>query len=114
MNPDSKDIKFVLDGAVASIQIQDNLEASNKIQVKTNEESIVLIKNIWIAVLFILMPSVNLLDMNIGIQIITTFVIVMEEIRAMSFKDTKQIIVHQYDLLIFLRGRSGRLNWING
>ena len=44
MNPDSKDIKFVLDGAVASIQIQDNLDASNKIQVKTNEESIVLIK----------------------------------------------------------------------
>lgn len=44
MNPDSKDIKFMLDGAVTSIRIQDNLEAGNKIQVRTNEESIARIK----------------------------------------------------------------------
>lgn len=44
MKSDSKDIRFVLDGAAASIKIQDNLDADNKIQVRSNEESIVLIK----------------------------------------------------------------------
>lgn len=44
MNPCSKDIWFVLDGAVASIRIQDNLEAGNKILVRTDGESITRIK----------------------------------------------------------------------
>lgn len=41
MNPDSRDIKFVLNGAMASIRIQDNLEASNKVQVNTDEQSLI-------------------------------------------------------------------------
>ncbi len=40
MNPDAKDMKFVLNGAVASIRIQDNLEAGNKVQVSTDEQSL--------------------------------------------------------------------------
>lgn len=44
MNPDSKDIKFVLDGAVAHIRIQDNLEADNKIQVRADKQSLIQIK----------------------------------------------------------------------
>ncbi len=40
MNPDTKDMKFVLNGAVASIRIQDNLEAGNKVQVSTDEQSL--------------------------------------------------------------------------
>ncbi|WP_296124519.1 DUF3696 domain-containing protein [uncultured Bacteroides sp.] len=40
MNPDAKDMKFVLNGAVASIRIQDNLEAGNKVQVSTDKQSL--------------------------------------------------------------------------
>lgn len=44
MNPDAKDMKFVLNGAVASIRIQDNLEAENKVQVSTDEQSLARMK----------------------------------------------------------------------
>jgi len=44
MNPDSKDVQFVLNGAVASIRIQDNLEAGNKVQISTDEQSLTRMK----------------------------------------------------------------------
>lgn len=40
MNPDSKDMKFMLNGDVARIRIQDNLEAGNKVQVSTDKQSL--------------------------------------------------------------------------
>ena len=45
MSDDSKDINFVLNDAVASIMIKDNLDAESKVQVHTHEEALTRIKS---------------------------------------------------------------------
>ncbi len=45
MEQDSKDIRFLLDGAEARIRVQDNMEASDKVQVVTDKQSLSLMKN---------------------------------------------------------------------
>lgn len=44
MEQDSRDIKFLLDGAEASIRIQDNVETSDKVKVVTDKQSLALIR----------------------------------------------------------------------
>lgn len=44
MEQDSKDIRFLLDGAKASIRIQENIESGNKVRVVTDEQSLALMK----------------------------------------------------------------------
>ena len=114
MNPDAKDMKFVLNGAVASIRIQDNLEAGNKVQVSTDEQSLTRMRT-YLDCCFVYLNAERQAPRyeykNIDDN---EFCDCHGENTGDVIQKHEQDNLPKYDLLIFLRERSGKSSWING
>lgn len=108
MEQDSRDIKFLLDGAEASIRIQDNVETSDKVKVVTDKQSLALIRKHLDFSFVYLDAERQPPAMNTRILTIMIFVIVMVEIQVTLSKNTRKMIVQKTGLSIFLMETSGR------